>query len=410
MKRKPLQIELPPLHPGQRLVRDSDARFRVLCCGRRWGKSRLSSALMTERALMGGQCWVITPVYALGGPMFDDLRRLAAQIPGCEVNRSDRLIRYPNGGLCQVKTGDDPALLRGVALDLAVFDEAAHQVRLEELWLEVIRPALADRQGRAIFASTPAGRNYFWQLYQLGLDQEQPDWQSWQMPTASNPHIDAGEIENARRGMSERQFSREFLAEFQDDAGVFRNVRELATATAQPGPVDGHSYTMGVDWGRSGDYTVICVYDATGRCVAHLDRFTGLEFSVQLGRVVTAIDTWRPQTTVVELNSFGRAMFEQLQRGRVKTQLVGFTTDNANKGALVDCLALALERREITLLDHAVLIAELQSYQSETLPSGLTHYSAPPGGHDDTVMALMLAYGPNADSGPAELRRRYWVR
>jgi hypothetical protein len=82
---------------------------------------------------------------------------------------------------------------------------------------------------------------------------------------------------------------------------------------------------------------------------------------------------------------------------------VGINTTNESKGGLVDGLALALERKEITLLDHPVLVGELQAYQSETLPSGLTRYSAPSGGHDDTVIALLLACAPSADSPPAEL-------
>lgn len=403
-RQKPLEIELPPLHPTQRKVRDSKARFRVLACGRRWGKSRLASALATEAALLGGSVWIVAPVYASGNPIFDDVRRLAAQIPTTRLNRAERRIDYPGGGFCQVKTADDPALLRGTALDFVAFDEAAFMPRLQEIWLEVIRPALADRKGRALFCSTPSGQNYFWQLFQYGQDDTLPDWASWQMPTGENPYIEASEIEHARRQMTERAFAQEFLAEFTEAGSVFRNVRDLATAKPQTGPQDGHSYTVGIDWGRSGDYTVLCVYDATDAKVAFLDRFSGQEFSIQLGRVTAAIETWRPRTTVVELNSFGQAMFEQLQRRGLSTHLIGFTTTNANKGQLVDCLALALERREITLLDDPVLVGELQAFQSDTTPTGLTRYSAPDGGHDDTVIALMLAYGPNAESAPGELQ------
>lgn len=401
---KPITIQLPKLHSGQNTVRKSPARFKVIDCGRRWGKSRLASALITEKALQGGVCWVVVPVYALGGPMFDDLRRLASQIPGAEVNRSDRLIRYPGGGLAQVKTGDDPALLRGVALDLVAFDEAAFMPKLQELWQETIRPALADRKGKALFLSTPNGQNYFWQLFQLGQDEQETDWQSWQMPTSSNPYIDQTEIEAARRSMAERQFSQEFLAEFVEDGSVFRNVTELATAKPQNGPTAGNVYFMGIDWGRTNDSTVIVVYDATAKAFVYLDRFSGLPFDIQLNRVEVAVNTWRPRTTVVERNSFGQALLESLQKRRLPTRLIGFNTDNTGKGQLVDCLALALERREIALLDHPVLVAELQAYQAETLPSGLTRYSAPSGGHDDTVMAALLAFGPSSDVAPDELR------
>jgi phage FluMu gp28-like protein len=364
----------------------------VLACGRRWGKTRLASALITERALMGGHCWVIVPVYAAGQPMFDDLRRLAAQIPGCEIIRGDRLIRYPGGGVAQVKTAEEPALLRGVALDLAVFDEAAHMARLEEIWLEVIRPALADRKGKALFCSTPNGQNYFWQLFQYGQDDTQAEWASWQLPTTSNPFIEEREIEGARRQMTERTFAQEFLAEFNTDARVFRGVKEQATAKPQIAPLLKHQYVAGVDWGRTDDYTVICVLDITTKTLAHLDRFRDVPFELQLNRVQAVLETWRPLTTIVERNSIGQPLLEQLQRRKLPGRITGFTTTNQSKADLVDSLALALERQEITLLDHPVLVAELLSYQAETLPSGLIRYGAPAGGHDDCVMALLLTW------------------
>lgn len=319
-----MHITLPSLHESQRKIKNSQSRFKVLACGRRWGKSRLASAIATECALQRGIVWIITPAYSLGEPMFNDVKRLAGQIPGTAVNRSDRRIDYPGAGLIQVRSGDQPELLRGNSLDLAIFDEAAFTVRLQELWLETIRPALADRKGRAMFCSTPNGRNYFWQLFQAGLDPTLADWQSWQLPTSSNPFIDAGEIESARRQLSERQFAQEFLAEFQDSSGVFRNIRELATAQPQKKPVPGHTYTGGIDWGRTGDYTVITIYDATAHRVAFVDRFTGLPFDTQLNRVATTIEHWQPTVTVCELNSFGQAMFESLQGRSLPTRLHGF--------------------------------------------------------------------------------------
>lgn len=405
-----IAVKLPRLHPAQTQIKDSQARFRVVCAGRRFGKSQLCTALCIEAALLGGRAWWVVPVYATGAPAFRLLMNMANQIPDTAINRSDRLVTFPNGGTVQVRTADAPDLLRGDSLDLVVCDEAAFMPALETLWIDVLRPTLTDRQGRAIFISTPNGRNYFWRLFQYGQDPARRDWQSWQFPTSANPYISAGEIESARRDMPEQRFSAEFLAEFTEGGSVFRNVRELATGKPQPGPQPGHEYTIGVDWGRTGDYTVICVYDATERRVAHLDRFTGIPYDVMLGRVRTAIEKWRPVKTIVERNSMGQAMLETLQKMRLPGRLIGFTTTNESKGQLVDSLALALERRAITLLDNPTLLGELAAYRAETLPSGLIRYSAPAGGHDDTVMALMLAYAPHSESGPAELRQTWWVR
>ncbi len=97
-------------------------------------------------------------------------------------------------------------------------------------------------------------------------------------------------------------------------------------------------------------------------------------------------------------------MFETMQKRELPTKLHGFTTTNQNKASLVDSLALALERREIALLNDPVLISELQAYEAETTVTGLIRYGAPNGQHDDCVMSLLLAYAPNAETSPSELR------
>lgn len=405
------EIILPPLHPGQRQVQQSAARFKVLSCGRRWGKSRLAALLLLAKALQGGQCWWIAPSYATGDVGWNEVRRLALQIPGGEVNRSERFVMVLGGGKVQIRSGDDPALLRGHSLDMVVFDEAAHTAKLEELWVEVIRPALTDRRGQALFLSTPKGKNYFWQLYQYGLDPELPDWASWQFPTASNPFIAPTEIEAMRASMPEAKYQQEVLAEFVESGSVLRNVAELATMHPQP-PVAGHEYYIGVDVARAagGDFTVYCVYDATQAAVVHLDRFSGLEYSIQIDRLVALCERFQPKQCIIEVNGPGQGMYEQLRQRRLSCRLTAFKTTNQSKGELVNALSLALERKELRLLADPVLVAELQAFEAEDLPSGATRYAAPAGLHDDCVIALMLAFGPTANGAPPELRRRGWVR
>jgi len=355
--------------------------------------------------------WWLAPIYSVGGVGFRDLSGLASQLQGTSINRSDRLISYSGSGSAQVKTADDPAMLRGDSLDLVIVDEAAHTPRLAEIWIDVIRPALADRKGKAIFISTPNGRNYFWQLYQNGLDTAQPDWASFTYSTYDNPHIEDSEVDAMRATMPDAKFRQEILAEFVDGESVFRNINELATATPQADPIEGHTYTAGIDWGRSHDYTVICIYDVTLGCVAFYDRFSGIEFSQQLERVKTVIERFKPSTTTVELNSIGTPLFEQMQKMKLPTKLAGFTMTNIGKSELVDGLSLALEQRTIKLLNDGVMKAELLAYEAEKTKSGLTRYTAPAGAHDDVVIALMLAYGPNSSTGPLRKKRRTsWAR
>lgn len=384
-----IDARLPAFHSRQREIAVSDARFKVAACGRRFGKTRLGAALCIMTAAQRGRAWWIAPTYKVSEVGWRLIRRLAEQIPGADIKRGDRMILLPNGGEVQVRSADDPNSLRGEGLDFVVFDECAFVQ--EEAWTEAIRPALSDRKGRAMFISTPKGHNWFWRLWQRCIDVHDDEWHGWQLPTSDNPYIDAAEIEAARRGLPERIFNQEYLAQFLDDAGgVFRHVMDAATAEPQDGNHHGHEYTFGIDWGRSSDFTAIAVLDVTSSSLVALDRFNQIDYSTQIGRLTALYERFRPRVIVAEANSMGQPLIEQLTAAGMP--VVPFTTTNASKQIAVDALALAFERGTLRILPDPVLIAELQAYEAERLPSGLTRYSAPDGMHDDTVMALMLAW------------------
>lgn len=389
-----LEVVLPALHHGQRTVRDHQARFKVLASGRRWGKTLLGSALCVADALRGGRAWWVAPSYKMARVGWRAIQRLARQVPGSEVKRGDLMVRFPTGGEVWVRSADDPQSLRGEGLDFVVLDECAYM--REEAWTEALRPALSDRHGRALFISTPKGRNWFWRLWVRGADGEDAEWMSWRFPTTTNPYVDPQEIEEARRNLPERVFRQEYLAEFLDDAGgVFRRVMEAATAEAQEKAVEGHAYVIGVDWARSHDYTVFAVLDVTDRSLVYLDRFSQIDYATQVQRLRVLVERFRPQVIIAEENSMGGPLVELLRREGLPVQ--PFMTTNATKQEVIDALALAFERGDIRIIPDPVLISELQAYEQERLPSGRIRYSAPDGMHDDTVIALALAWSAVAD-------------
>jgi hypothetical protein len=213
-----ITVTLPRLHPGQRIVRDSPARFRCVTAGRRWGKTLLGVSLCVEAAAKGGRAWWIAPTFPIASIGWRAIRHLVKQIPYSEVREGERIATLPGGGWIQVKSSDNPDSLRGEGLDLAVFDECAFMV--EEAWVEAVRPALSDRQGKALFISTPQGRNWFWRMWARGQSGD-AEWASWTFPTADNPYIDPLEIEAARLGSPPRVFAQEYEADFSLSEGVF---------------------------------------------------------------------------------------------------------------------------------------------------------------------------------------------
>lgn len=385
-----INVRLPRLHPSQWQIIRHPARFRVASCGRRFGKTLAAAGEAIRVAgAEHGTVWWVAPTYDVTRRGWAGATRIARQIRGVEIRRGDREIVFPGGGLIGFKTADSAAGLRGEGLDFVILDEAAY-IR-EDAWTDDLRPALSDRQGRALFISTPLGRNWFWRAWMMGQDPARPDWHSWQFPTSANPYIPSDEITAARDLLPERTFQQEYLAEFLEDGGaVFRNLRACTTSALRDAPESGRAYTFGVDWAREQDFTAIAVLDISARRVVALERFNQVNWSLQRGRLAALAAHWQPVAIWAETNSMGSPNVEALQAEGLP--VLGFETTAASKGPLIESLALAFERSEISIPGDPVLLGELEAYTMERLPSGRFRYSAPAGMHDDTVMALALAW------------------
>lgn len=381
-------MQLPSLHEQQRAIWQHQARFQVVSAGRRFGKSRLASLWCVVGALQGQRAWWVFPSYPMAAVGWRMLKRLAVQIPGATMREMDRLIEFPSGGIVQLRSADNPDSLRGESLDRLVMDEAAFM--REDAWTEALRPTLSDRRGRAVFISTPKGRNWFWRIWQLGQGGDS-DWHAWQFPTVSNPHIDPAEVEAARRNLPERIFAQEYLAEFiEDGGGVFRRVMEAATAEQEESADPQCEYVAGIDWAKLSDFSCFVILNTTRRAVCYIDRFNQIDYAVQMGRLKALYERFRPGVIISERNSIGEPLLEQMRRDGMPVQ--GFMTTNQSKTAAIEGLALAFEQSALKIINDPVLVGELLAYEMERLPGGLIRYGAPAGMHDDTVMALALAW------------------
>lgn len=293
----------------------------------------------------------------------------------------------PGGGMVGVRSADNPDSLRGEGLDFCVMDEAAYIA--PEAWSEALRPALSDRLGRALFISTPRGRNWFFDVYNRAAGDD--EWQSFQYPTSANPFIAPSEIEAARRELPEIIFRQEYEAQFVDSEGaVFRRVQDVAILHPLDAPIDGHQYVAGVDVAASVDYTVVCVMDAATREMVYMDRFNRVDYTALEERLAAIYSRWRLSSMTVEANSIGQPVIDHLyNRGLA---IIPFTTTQATKQSAIQSLQAAFEHDSIRILDNPVLIGELLSFESKRNQSGSFSYSAPDGMHDDTVMSLAICW------------------
>ena len=242
-----LTVNLPPLHDFQREIADHPARFKVVAAGRRVGKTYVGVWLSARTGLLGGRTWWVAPTYKIALEGWNLLRRLAKQVPGAIVRETLMEIEWPSGGLTQVRSADNPDSLRGAGLDGVVLDEAAFMQ--EEAWSEALRPALAERQGWALFISTPKGRNWFHRYWEAA--HEMTGWQAWRRPTADNPYVPADEIELARLQMSPGAFQQEYEASFEAMANaIYPHFDRRIHIVDLPSGLTFTDSAFGADYGR----------------------------------------------------------------------------------------------------------------------------------------------------------------
>lgn len=372
------RVELQRLHPGQVTVRDGASRFNVLMCGRRWGKTVFGEDIVSEAAIAGQRAAWFAPTYKYLADVWRDIVRALRPLID-DSNKTERRIELMTGGVIEFWTLDDPDAARGRAYHVAVIDEAAKVRELSEAWQAAIRPTLADYQGTAWFLSTPRGRDYFHTLFVRG-QQGADGWRSWRMPTSSNPHIPADEIEAARLELPAHVFEQEFLAVPADQqASPFGadNIRACMGAA----PTKGRPVCYGVDLAKSTDWTVVVGLDSDGSmCLFERWRASWGETEDRLAKLLD-------RHALVDSTGVGDPVLETLQRLGVPAE--GFKFSSTSKQQIMEHLAQRLHKRDVRLYGD-VMQAELEAFEYEYRATGV-RYSAPNGLHDDCVCALALA-------------------
>ena len=366
-------IELPEAHINQTKILESTARFRVVMCGRRFGKSELSQVEIISNALQGMNVAYITPTYKLAKTFFD---KLIECVP-FENNKSDLVIHFPNMGTVEFFTGERLDNLRGRKFHLVVIDEASFISDLQDGWLNSIRPTLTDYQGRALFLSTPRGKNYFYSLYMKG---GQRDWESFKFTTYDNPYIKTSEINDAKAQLPKAVFEQEYMANPMENAANPFGAEHINKCTVNL------SYNepmyFGIDLAKSFDWTVIVGLDSNGN-VSHFERFQ--KDWLQTKETIKQIR--KHKHIFIDSTGVGDAIVEDLQK--YFNDMTGFKYTSTSKQQLMESLASSIHKKEIGFPEGPIK-DELEIFEYLFTSTGV-RYSAPSGFHDDCVNALALA-------------------
>lgn len=239
-------------------------RFRVVNCGRRFGKTTLAIEEIKGKALSRA-----TRIVYLA-PTIQQARDIAwlqlkkelrpVIVKSKEAPSLELEVRNIKGStsLIQLRGWEAIETLRGQQFDFVVIDEIASMRNWQENWQEVIRPTLTDTKGEALFISTPKGFNHFYDLY--NKENEDKDYKSFHFSTYDNPNIPVEELEKARAELTEDRFAQEYMADFRKTEGlIYKEFNRSNHLFDLIGPTSPLEKLCGIDWGYTNPAAVLLI-------------------------------------------------------------------------------------------------------------------------------------------------------
>ena len=427
-----LRVELPYApYPLTAAIHQDATRIRIVCFGRRGGKSLMAMMCGIQMSSEAKQAGQVQPRGIIVAPTNKMLREnwYAAQtmlkllIATSIVSEQRLLLKYGLGQIDFVSTESQGGAGRGAGYDWAVLDEAARIPK--DAWESDLRPALADRRGRALIISTPLGLNWFYDIYQQGQQNDPAlkswhasTWECWASRFQTQPdqlHAYHQEWEFIQRTTSESKFQEEYLAEFLSGEGQLFHLKPDLFRGHLREAVPGHHYIAGVDVARKDDWMVTAIIEVESQQLVALARSRHQDWSLQKAVALGLLDRYPRCLVHVDSTGVGDPIAQDLRKAGLNIIDVCFTPKT--KSELVENLLTAIDQTSLGIpqqTETAWLIEELRQYECLRQPSGALKYGAPEGRHDDGVTALMLAaigmVGEWRQPQPASHKRPWWER
>jgi len=388
-------------HPIQQQIYEDPHRFKIVDMGRRGGKSYLASNVVIIAGLerKNGEIILVSPTFSQTQIIYNMIMRRLPERYIKSKSVAEKYVELVSGTRIYAKSGDNPDSMRGYGPFLVVLDEAA--MLKEEVWKEVLRPALADNKGSALIISTPKGRgNWFHEIWEMGQSDDPVlnDYMSWKYSSYDNPFLDPAELDEMSMNLPEIVYRQEILAEFIEGGGsVFRTFVENIKDCLDD-PLSGEAYVGGADLGRREDFTVISIFRRRTGEIVYLERFNRLDWDYIKQRITVVSKKYNNATMFIDSTGMGDPIYEDLAKQGVNVR--GIKISSKSKSDMINALAIMIENKEIWLPNDADLKKEMQAYTYTMTPEGNVKYGAPPGRHDDIVISIALvAYGVRCYTG-----------
>ena len=256
-------------------ILNDKTRYKILSCGRRWGKSYFSILFLLSKPFKANERrWIIFPTYRQAKMVSWSILKNIFAKKEVSINETELSITLSNGAKIELKGADKPDSLRGVSTTMVVMDEYAFMK--ENVWGEIIQPTLAETQGNALFVGTPTGvQNHFYDLFVKGQSKGS-DYKSWSFTTLEGGFISESEVENAKKNLDKRTFEQEYLASFLTAANraAYNFSRDIHCKVMDKSP----RMFWGIDFGVASYMTAILMCENTAGEVYVFDEI-GLQNS-----------------------------------------------------------------------------------------------------------------------------------
>jgi hypothetical protein len=236
----------------------------VIVAGRRWGKS-LSAAKEAEAMILSPSTrgWVVSKTYDLTRKVIREIYSdlvVKWRLPLTKKQMSGPIVlEFPWGSWIEGKSAEHPESLLGEGLDWLIFDECAKCKA--SVWEQYLRPTLTDREGWALFITTPNGYNWVYDLWKRGNDMDHQEWASFKSPSWENPHLSRADIEEARRTLSEPAFMQEYGADFTLSSGQVYKEFDEAVHVIPEGELSLGDWPRfrSIDFGYENPFVCLCM-------------------------------------------------------------------------------------------------------------------------------------------------------
>lgn len=368
---------------------DKETTYITLNGSRQVGKTVLCTIASLKWALeTPGQCvMVVSPTDSQVKKVYKQillmLEPMMFFIKSYKIQSGDSEIIFRNGSIILFRSALSDNTLRGYSNTHLILDECAFIK--EETWNTILAPTLTVRGKKVLFCSTPKGNNFFARLYHKGLDML-TEYKSFKLTYHNNPFANLKFIKEQEEILPDEVFRQEYLGEFIDSAGCFRNINDICVLKpTQPQPNE--QYYIGVDIAFKGDYTVAICLNSKNEMVDYI-RFNNTEIVSLTTKLKDFFNKWKAKKILIESNNQGLPVIQTLRSQGVQN-INEFATTGVSKPLMINQLIASVGKKEIKLINEEIIKSEFNAFVATLTKTGNVKYEASYG-HDDIVMAVAI--------------------